>query len=129
MKNAQITSSSMWDGFHAPSLARLKRVRTGRYVGGWSARHNNHQQWIQFDLRRIYKITMLSTQGRKIVKQWVTRYTLAHSVDCVHFVPYKQRDRLKVGMNFVLIREEISFINHELNHLFIEKSKPYYQLM
>ena len=109
----------MWDGYHAPSLARLKRVRTGRYAGGWSARHNNHHQWIQFDLRRLYKITMLSTQGRKIVKQWVTRYTLAHSVDCVHFVPYKQRDRLKVGMNFVLIRQEISFINHEVNHLFI----------
>lgn len=84
-------------------------------MGGWSARHNNHHQWILFDLRRIYKITMLSTQGRKIVKQWVTRYTLAHSVDCVHFVPYKQRDRLKVGMNFVLIREEISLINHEVN--------------
>lgn len=64
-------------------------------MGGWEARHNNHHQWIQFDLGRIYKITMLSTQGRKIVKQWVTRYTLAQSVDCVHFVPYKQRDRLK----------------------------------
>lgn len=95
----------MWDRYHAPFLGRLKCVRTGRYMGGWEARHNNHHQWIQFDLGRIYKITMLSTQGRKIVKQWVTRYTLAQSVDCVHFVPYKQRDRLKVGMNFFLISE------------------------
>lgn len=113
----------MWDRYHAPFLGRLKRVRTGRYVGGWAARHNNHHQWIQFDMRRIYKITMISTQGRKIVKQWVTRYTLAHSVDCVHFVPYKQRDRLKVGMKFFLIKRrfemQILSMNHEVNHLFI----------
>ena len=96
LKNSQITASSMWDKYHAPFLGRLKRVRTGRYMGGWAARHNNHHQWIQFDLRRVIKLTMIATQGRKLVKQWVTRYTISHSVDCVHFVPYKQRDRLKV---------------------------------
>ena len=86
----------MWNRYHAAFLGRLKRVRSGRFMGGWAARHNNHRQWIQFDLGRVVKVTMISTQGRKIVKQWVTRYTLSHSVDCVHFVPYKQKDRLKV---------------------------------
>lgn len=96
LKNSQITAKSMWNKYHAPYLGRLKRVRHGRYMGGWSARHNNHQQWLQFDLRRVLKLAMISTQGRKLVKQWVTRYTISYSVDCVHFVPYKQRDRLKV---------------------------------
>lgn len=91
-----MTASSMWNKYHAPYFGRLKRVRRGRYMGGWSARHNNHRQWIQVDLRRIIKLTVISTQGRKLAKQWVTRYTVSYSVDCVHFVPYKQRDRLKV---------------------------------
>lgn len=68
-------------------------------MGGWSARYNNHNQWIQFDLRRLLKLTMVSTQGRKLAKQWVTRYTISTSIDCAHFVPYKQRDRLKVQAN------------------------------
>ena len=96
IKNSQITASSMWNKYHAPYLGRLKRGRTGRYMGGWAARHNNHRQWIMFDLHRVIKLTMISTQGRKLAKQWVTRYTVSYSVDCVHFVPYKQRDRLKV---------------------------------
>lgn len=96
IKNTQITASSMWNKYHAPYFGRLKRVRRGRYMGGWSARHNNHRQWIQVDLRQIIKFTMISTQGRKLAKQWVTRYTVSYSVDCVHFVPYNQRDRLKV---------------------------------
>ena len=100
VKDAQITASSIWDKYHQPYFGRLKRVRKGRNVGGWAARHNNQNQWIQFDLRRILKITMVSTQGRKIVKQWVTRYTISHSIDCVHFVPYKEKDRLKVRTFF-----------------------------
>ena len=96
IKNSQMTSSSVWNRYHAPFLGRLKRVRTGRYMGGWAARHNNHNQWIQVDLGRLFKVTMISTQGRKIVKQWVTRYTVSYSLDAVHYVSYKQRDRLKV---------------------------------
>ena len=91
-----MTSSSIWNRYHAPFLGRLKRVRTGRYMGGWAARHNNHNQWIQVDLGRLFKVTMISTQGRKIVKQWVTRYIVSYSLDAVHYVTYKQRDRLKV---------------------------------
>ena len=102
IKNIQITASSMWNKYHAPYFGRLKRVRRSRYMGGWSARHNNHRQWIQVDLRRIIKLTMISTQGRKLAKQWVTRYTVSYSVDCVHFVPYKQRDRLKVRRRRIL---------------------------
>ena len=92
----QITASSMANKYHAPYFGRLKQVRRGRNMGGWSARYNNHNQWIQFDLRRLLKLTMVSTQGRKLAKQWVTRYTISTSIDCAHFVPYKQRDRLKV---------------------------------
>ena len=89
----------MANKYHAPYFGRLKQVRRGRNMGGWSARYNNHNQWIQFDLRRLLKLTMVSTQGRKLAKQWVTRYTISTSIDCAHFVPYKQRDRLKVRAN------------------------------
>ena len=99
VKNTQITASSMANKYHAPYFGRLKQVRRGRNMGGWSARYNNHNQWIQFDLRRLLKLTMVSTQGRKLAKQWVTRYTISTSIDCAHFVPYKQRGRLKVQAN------------------------------
>ena len=96
IRNAQMMASSMWDKFHAPFLGRLNRKRTGRYMGGWSARHNNHKQWLQVDVGRNMKLSMISTQGRLRAKQWVTRYTVSYSIDGVHFVPYKTQDRLKV---------------------------------
>ena len=96
IRNDRITASSMWDKFHAPYLARLNRKRTGRFMGGWAARHNNHKQWLQNDVGRNFKLTMISTQGRTRANQWVTRYTLSHSLDGVHFAPYKKRDRIKV---------------------------------
>ena len=96
IKNTQMTASSIWDRYHAAYLGRLKRMRRGRYMGGWSSRHNNHAQWLQIDTGRVTKVTMISTQGREKVNQFVTRYTISQSLDSVHYAPYKERDRVKV---------------------------------
>lgn len=45
--NHQITATSVWDRYHAAHLARLHNKRRGRSKGGWSARYNNRNQWIQ----------------------------------------------------------------------------------
>lgn len=89
IKNAAITASSQWDGNHAPWLARLHRPRRGRLIGAWSARKNNHNQWLQVDLGRSMKITGIATQGRYDADQWVTAYYLYYSSDGINFAKVK----------------------------------------
>lgn len=43
-------ASSMWDVNHSPTLARLNLKRSGRKIGAWAARVNNHNQWLRIDL-------------------------------------------------------------------------------
>ena len=89
IKNNQITASSMWNRYHAAWLARLHRARRGKYIGSWSSRHNNHNQWLQVDFRRYMKVTGIATQGRQDADQWVTAYRLYYSSDGVYFSSVK----------------------------------------
>lgn len=89
IKNGQITASSVYNKYHAAWLARLYRTRRGSYVGAWSARHNNHNQWLQIDFRRSMKVTGIATQGRHDSDQWVTAYYIYYSMDGVYFSKVK----------------------------------------
>ena len=84
IKNAAMTASSQWDKYHAPFRARLHVPRQGRYIGSWSARHNNHNQWLKIFLGRTYRVTGIATQGRQDADQWVTAYYVYYSQDGVH---------------------------------------------
>ena len=96
LRSSQITASSSWDKFHIAYLARLHKLRSGRYVGGWAAGANNYFQWLQVDFRRATKVVRISTQGRSDVDQWVTNYYLSYAQDGLHFAVYKQYNRMKV---------------------------------
>jgi len=96
LPNKYITASSIWDRNHAAWLARLHRKKQGRYVGGWSARHNNRLQWIQFDLRGYKRIYKVATQGRQDINQWVTKYKIAYSQNGRRWVFYKKYSRVVV---------------------------------
>lgn len=99
IKNAAITASSQWDKNHAPYLARLGRLRRGRLMGAWSAKRNNHNQFIQVDLLRSMKITGVATQGRAEAAQWVTAFYFLYSSDGVKFARVKHWwDVVKVGI-------------------------------
>lgn len=89
IKNSQITASSQWNKHHAPWLARLHRTKRGPYIGSWSSRHNNHNQWLQIDFRRAMKITGIATQGRQDAVQWVTAYYIYYGYDGVYFSQVK----------------------------------------
>ena len=97
LKNSLVTASSQWDNYHAPYLARLHWKRRGRYMGAWSAKHNNRYQWLQLDFGRAAKIIRLATQGRQDADQWVTQYYVMHSLDGIRFVEYKERNNRRVG--------------------------------
>ena len=89
IKNSQIKASSQWNKHHAPWLARLHRAKRGPYIGSWSSRHNNHNQWLQIDFRRAMKITGIATQGRQDAVQWVTAYYIYYGYDGVYFSQVK----------------------------------------
>ena len=96
IKNRAITASSFYNIWHAPYLARLRRSRSGRNVGGWVARIKNAHQWLQIFLGRPMKITGIDTQGRQDAKQWVRRYMIGFSQDNAHFEYYMQYGNYKV---------------------------------
>ena len=89
IKDSQITASSQWDGNHAAIQGRLNFQKVGSKRGGWSARYNNANQWIQVALRSYTKLTSIATQGRNAHSQWVTKYKLQYSDDGVNFHYYK----------------------------------------
>lgn len=97
LRNSKISASSEFNKYHAAWLGRLGRVRHGKYVGAWCARHNNHNQWIKFDFSRPMKITKVDTQGRQDAAQWVTRYLLSSSLDGTHWQIYRFNSQDKVG--------------------------------
>lgn len=91
-----ITASSSWDRYHAAWRARLHQRVTGRYRGGWSARRNNRRQYIQFDLRRPFRVVKVVTQGRYDARQFVTRFVISYSQDKYRWIRYKHYGRVKV---------------------------------
>ena len=106
IKNAAITASSQWDKNHASWLARLGNMRRGRLMGAWSAKKNNHNQWIQVDLHRSMKVTGLATQGRYEAAQWVTAFHVLYSADGVKFAKVKDWwdvVKVSISLNYCVI--------------------------
>eukprot|EP00057_Strongylocentrotus_purpuratus_P014992 XP_011669466.1 PREDICTED: lactadherin-like [Strongylocentrotus purpuratus] len=83
--DSSLTASSEYNADHGANRGRLNLARDGNLKGGWSARANDANQWIQVDLADIYRITSVATQGRQESSQWVTSYKLACSTDGTTF--------------------------------------------
>ncbi|XP_022786853.1 lactadherin-like [Stylophora pistillata] len=88
--NGQVTASSEWDLNHAAIQGRLHYIPPPGKQGGWSARHNNANQWLQIDLGALFRVTGVATQGRSNYNQWVTKYKLQYSYDGVTFTYYME---------------------------------------
>lgn len=71
--------------------------RVGRLVGAWCAKRNNHNQWLQVDLRGPTRITKVTTQGRYDANQFVRSYYLYYSQNGRTFLPIKEGRKIKVG--------------------------------
>ncbi|CAH3152188.1 unnamed protein product, partial [Pocillopora meandrina] len=89
IKDAQISASSEWDGNHAAIQGRLNFLAHQRKKGGWSAKNNNLNQWIQVDLLTKTTVTHMATQGRNADNQWVKKYRIQYSDDGVNFSFYQ----------------------------------------
>ena len=48
--DSDMTASSVWDLYHAPSLGRLNNVRSGYYIGGWAPQVAQPGEWMQVSI-------------------------------------------------------------------------------
>ncbi|KAK3700595.1 hypothetical protein QZH41_001586 [Actinostola sp. cb2023] len=107
-----MSSSSQWDSNHGPTNAKLDFMGGRGKTGGWSARHNNAQQWIKVDFDREMKITRISTRGRHDHNQWVKSFTLEYSQNGLSFLPYKENGIVKV---FQANKDRTTIVSHKLS--------------
>lgn len=56
--------------------------------GGWSAKRNDANQWLQVDFVDIATVKRVATQGRVEYSQWVTKYKLQYRNDGQSFQTY-----------------------------------------
>ena len=99
ISDMQIRGSSEYGGNYTAVQARLNYNVPGKF-GGWSARTNDKNQWLQVDLLSHFtKVTRVATQGRRDVNQWVTKYNLKYSKNGLNFLYYresrKRNDKVK----------------------------------
>ena len=85
IKDSAVNASSWYDQNTGPEKARLdmkERIAGGNYAG-WRARINDDKQWLEVNLGRVMKITMIATQGghhhhnQRHHNGWVTRYSIS----------------------------------------------------
>ncbi|XP_068677161.1 neuropilin-2-like [Montipora foliosa] len=87
--NKMITASSSID-----TPASFGRLNDGR--DSWCARRDNANKYLQIDLQSLHVICAVSTQGRRIYPNWVTKYTLQLSTDNKTWTDYKENGLLKI---------------------------------
>ena len=95
ISDQQISASTEHNANHAAIQGRLNFKEVSSPVwksGGWSARYNNGNQWLQIALDSPYtRVKRVATQGRNVHSQWVIKYKLQYSSDGVNFQYYKEK--------------------------------------
>ena len=85
-------SASSWRSGYEPSEARLNGN------SAWSPRADSDANYgyLQIDLKYVFFICAVATQGNPVAKQWTTKYQLLLSLDNTNWVTYKENGRAKV---------------------------------
>lgn len=122
LRRQQLMASSEWDANHGVGNGRLNSKRRGHRVGAWCAKYKNYNQWLMADFGRPTRVTIISTQGRQDMNQWVTMYYITYSQDKSLFVDYKVNSRRKVRFQQQKYEIEIIKIKHFDNWLHFEGS-------
>ena len=96
ISDAQITSSSVWNGNNG--MAGAARLNFNSMYGarsGWAAHSSDRSAWIQVAFHQTAIITEVQTQGR-FFSQLMYNYTLSYANNGVDFETYLQDDVIKV---------------------------------
>ena len=112
-----IVASSQLNQYHGPDRGRLRTEEEGSFKGGWAAQYNDVNQFLQFDLGKVTKVTAVATQGRSDANWLVTSYTLAYSVDGGSFTSYGEGDgqARNIFLLFIMFHKLIIYIRIKRN--------------
>ncbi|XP_076461744.1 uncharacterized protein LOC143294198 [Babylonia areolata] len=82
----QLSATSVYDAYHEAYKGRLDGD------SAWMPRFMDTTQWLQVDLGRPEQITGIVTQGHPTQPFWVTKFTVALSLDGKQFNDYHNQD-------------------------------------
>ena len=111
--DSSITASSVaapGTTLHIPGNGRLHFKPIPNHYGAWSAGNLRDNSWFQVNFGRFVKVTIISTQGRQDVDQWVTKYRVAYSYDGHFLRNYKEGGYIKVLYDFFVKLYNIMFL-------------------
>ena len=101
LNHSQLSASSEWNGVHKAANGVSNQLAHGGRTGTWSARYNKDNQWLQIDLRNTSKVTIVATQGREDISEWVKSYIIEYRLYGTDFLPYKVNDTQKVRVHSI----------------------------
>ena len=64
--------------------------------GGWCAKEDDSDHWLQVDFFWTVIVSRIQTQGHKNSDNWLTKYTVAYRQDGNSFQPYEENGVVKV---------------------------------
>ena len=71
----------------------------------WTATKTDQKQWLAVDLRSLYTVFRVATQGNPRGDQWVTSYSLQHQQNHTEpWLTYEEGGLRKVSLLYVLMR-------------------------
>ena len=82
-----MSASSEYAATHAAKFGRLNAQTQQNAAGqieengGWAAKDNNGNQYLQIKFSEVLQISGVITQGASDADQWVTKYKLEYSSD------------------------------------------------
>ena len=101
MQNKQIPDSAITASteYYSAFYGRLHFLAWR--AGGWVARWNDKNQFLQVHFSDWRKVTRVAIQGRQDYDQWVKSFSLSYGYDSVFFEDYKEDGvkRVSIKMN------------------------------
>ena len=104
MQNKQIpdvaiTTSTEYDSTTKAHYGRLHFLRGSGKAGGWAAKSNDKDQFLQVYFGGWRKVTRVAIQGGEDGDQWVKEFSLSYGNDSVFFQDYTEDEVKKVCLS------------------------------
>src|SRR6056300_862808 len=96
-EESQLVASSEWSNYYSAKNGMLHHQQRSGRAGSWLALRTDGNQWLQVNLPKVSKISIISSQGRADAGNWVKAYTIDYSVYGNTFQPYMEGGKRKVS--------------------------------
>ena len=94
--DSSMVASSEFDVARKAASGRLHLQDGGGRLGAWTARKLDEFQWLQVNFLNWTSVGRVAIQGRFVVAEWVTNFSLSFGYDGVFFQHYREGGLKKV---------------------------------